>query len=82
MNTQKPAEDSVPKAKPVRFPYKDLAATQADGFKKLGGPDRAFKYLVKGYKSTVWRKRAEQKVKDEIREEEARMAAQQQQHKK
>jgi hypothetical protein len=49
--------------KPIRFPYKDLESAQADGFKKLGGPQGAFRYLIKGFKAIAWRKRYEANAK-------------------
>lgn len=55
-------EDSTAEAakpKPVSFPYKTLEAATKDKFKRLGGPEKAFAYLVKGYKASAWRKRTE-----------------------
>lgn len=43
----------------VEFPYDTLAQAEKDKFKKLGGPDAAFRYLVKGFKNVAWRKRAD-----------------------
>jgi hypothetical protein len=79
MAQQQPAAEATPvvKKKPVRFPYRDLAAAQADEFRKVGGPDGAFRYLVKGYKSVAWRKRSELNVKAEIEAENAARAAKQ-----
>jgi hypothetical protein len=44
---------------PVTFPYKDLAAAIKNKFAKIGGQDKAFAYLVKGFKSAEWRKRSD-----------------------
>ena len=51
-------EQAVPAPKPVTFPYKNLDAAVKDGFKKIGGPDQAFRFLQKGYKEVHWRRKA------------------------
>lgn len=57
----------LPEKKPVSFPYKSLETATRDSFKKIGGPDRAWAYLIKGFKSAAWRKRtdAAARVRDE-----------------
>jgi hypothetical protein len=47
----------------VAFPYATLAEATKDKFAKIGGPAEAFRFLVKGYKSILWRKRAEANAK-------------------
>ena len=47
----------------VTFPYETLAQAEKDRFKKLGGPEQAFRYLIKGFKSIEWRKRADLNAK-------------------
>jgi len=47
----------------VTFPYETLAQAEKDRFKKIGGPDQAFRFLVKGFKSIAWRKRADLNTK-------------------
>jgi hypothetical protein len=54
-----PDEEAGEEKEKVTFPYESLAAATKDKFAKLGGPDRAFKLLVKGFKSIEWRKRAD-----------------------
>jgi len=68
-------DEAKPPAKPVRFPYVTFAAGQNDGWRKLGGPEGAFRCLQRGYKSIVWRNRTEAKAKAAIEEEEARILA-------
>jgi hypothetical protein len=48
----------------VVFPYATLDAAVKDAFKRLGGPEKAFALLVKGYKTSAWRKRAEENAKE------------------
>ena len=50
----------MPKAKVPEPPYPNMAAAVADGFALFdGGADGAWKILVKGWKTTGWRKAAE-----------------------
>jgi hypothetical protein len=66
----------MPKAGDVKFPYGSLEAAVADNFallsngEKTDGADRAFRLLVKGYKTEQWRKLADlnRTVRDEIAE--------------
>lgn len=66
----------MPKAGNVKFPYGSLEAAIADNFallangEKLDGAERAFRLLVKGYKTEQWRKLADvnREVRDEIAE--------------
>jgi hypothetical protein len=52
-------------AGPLTFPYISMAAAYKDKYAELGGPDKAFSLLIKGYKSVVWRRRHEQRVKEQ-----------------
>jgi len=36
-----------------------MAEAVRDKFKKLGGPDEAFRFLVKGWKTIAWRRKTE-----------------------
>jgi hypothetical protein len=64
----------MPKAGDVKFPYGSLEAAIADNFsllangEKIDGAERAFRLLVKGYKTEQWRKLADtnREVRDEI----------------
>jgi hypothetical protein len=60
----------VPKGKSVDFPYASLEQAAKDGFVQLGGAEEAFKFLVKGFKTVAWRKRAEgnRTVRDAVAE--------------
>jgi hypothetical protein len=49
----------MPENKQVTFPYKTLDIAVKDKFKKIGGPEKAFAFLVKGFKSVEWRRRAD-----------------------
>jgi hypothetical protein len=62
-----PAENTKSAAKPITFPYKTLEAATKDHFKKIGGPEKAFAFLVKGFKTVAWRKRTETSAR--VREE-------------
>lgn len=55
----------------VVFPYDSLEKAEKDRYKKIGGPDQAFRFLVKGYKSIAWRKRADanQKAQEQAEDE-------------
>jgi hypothetical protein len=57
------------KPKTVAFPYKTLDLAVKDGFKKIGGPDQAFRFLAKGFKEVQWRKRANANTKAREAEE-------------
>jgi hypothetical protein len=49
-----------PKVSGTDFPYGSLEAAIADDFKLFfGGKDHAFRLLVKGFKTELWRKGAE-----------------------
>ena len=66
----------MPKAGDVKFPYGSLEAAIADKFsllangEKIDGMERAFRLLVKGYKTEQWRKLADmnRETRDEIAE--------------
>jgi len=49
----------VPKAEPVDFPYASMDQAIKDGFLLMGGPEVAFGFLAKGYKTVAWRQRAD-----------------------
>jgi hypothetical protein len=50
----------MPKVTGTDFPYGSMDAAIADDFKLFfGGKDDAFRLLVKGFKTAVWRKGAE-----------------------
>jgi hypothetical protein len=57
----------------VKFPYRTLDEAVTDAFKKIGGPEKAFTYLVKGFKTAAWRKRAERNAKAEEAAEKERI---------
>jgi len=58
----------APKAEPVDFPYASIEAAARDGFLLIGGPEVAFGFLAKGYKTVAWRQRADKNrsVRDEL----------------
>jgi hypothetical protein len=61
----------MPKAKVPEFPYANMAAAVKDDFKLVdGGADGAFALLLKGYKTSLWRKAAEKNraIRDEAAE--------------
>jgi hypothetical protein len=64
----------VPKGPSVDFPYASLEAAAKDAFIQLGGPEAAFKFLVKGFKTTMWRDRADKNrvVRDAVAEGETK----------
>jgi hypothetical protein len=50
----------MPKARVPEFPYASMEAGEADGWKLIdNGPEGAYALLLKGYKTSVWRKTAE-----------------------
>jgi hypothetical protein len=51
----------VPQGPKVDFPYASMEAAIDDDFALIGkgGAEEAFKFLVKGYKTAMWRKAAE-----------------------
>jgi hypothetical protein len=54
------AVPAVADAKGVTFPYASMDAAIKDKFARLdGGADAAFRFMVKGYKTIVWRVAAE-----------------------
>ncbi len=55
----------------VVFPYDTLEEAVKDKFKKIGGPTQAFRYLVKGFKTIEWRKRADATSKVVEKEQDA-----------
>ena len=57
-------KDLMDKSKPVKFPYASLEAATKDGFKRIGGPDKAFAFMAKGFKATAWRKRHDASAKE------------------
>jgi hypothetical protein len=61
--------------KPITFPYRTWEAAVKDEFKKVGGLEGAFRLLVKGWKTSAWRKRAENNAREAIKREDARLAA-------
>jgi hypothetical protein len=60
----------VPKGPGVDFPYASIEAAIKDAFIAVGGPEEAFKFFVKGFKTVAWRKRAEgnRTVRDAVAE--------------
>jgi hypothetical protein len=66
----------MPKARIRKFPYESMAEAIKDGFAQLAesedasGADRAFRILVKGWKTIQWRKAAEhnRETRDEVAE--------------
>jgi len=60
----------VPKGPEVDFPYASIEAAIKDEFKRIGGNEVAFKFLVKGFKTVAWRNRADKNrvVRDEAAE--------------
>jgi hypothetical protein len=59
-------ESIVPKKKrKANFPYESFDQALKDGFQKIGGRIGAFRCMQKGYKTIIWRKRAETN-KDEV----------------
>lgn len=48
-----------PGKKQVLFPYRDMPTAEKDAFRKIGGPDKAFTFLVRGFKTAEWRKRTD-----------------------
>jgi hypothetical protein len=55
----------------VVFPYDSLDAAAKDKYKKIGGPEQALRCLKKGYKSILWRKRADANVRATEAEQDA-----------
>lgn len=55
---------------PVIFPYETMMDALEDMFAKVGGVDRAFRCLRKGYQEYEWRKRWEADAKERARMEE------------
>jgi len=55
----------------VVFPYDSLELATKDKYKRLGGPEQAFRCLKKGYKSILWRKRADANVRTTEAEQDA-----------
>jgi len=58
----------------VVFPYESFAQAEKDKFKKLGGTEGAFRFLQKGYKSIMWRKKADANAKELAQAEDAAFA--------
>lgn len=58
-----PASVVAATGKTVAMPYKDMASAVKDKFKKLGGEERAFSFLTKGFKAAAWRKRTDAAAK-------------------
>ena len=52
------------KKRKVKFPYETFEEALKDGFKKIGGRTGAFRSMAKGYKTIVWRRRAEVTAKE------------------
>ena len=61
--------------KPVKFPYSNLDTALKDKFKKIGGPDAAFRYLVKGFKTAFWRRKTNANAREAEKAEDERFAA-------
>lgn len=59
----------------VVFPYASLSEASKDKYRKIGGPEQAFRFLVKGYKSILWRKRADANAKAVEDEQDAKFIA-------
>jgi hypothetical protein len=54
----------------VQFPYPSLKEATKDKFAKIGGPDQAWRFLVKGFKSLYWRKKTNKAAQRRKRERE------------
>jgi len=52
----------------VTFPYASFEQGHADGWKKLGGTAEAYRFIVNGYKGTIWRKQSNSKRQDMTKE--------------
>jgi hypothetical protein len=68
--------DTPTKIKRVKFPYDTFEAGLKDNFAKLGGRTGALRCMAKGYKTIMWRKRADKNQKEvEAAQDAAREAA-------
>lgn len=52
----------------ITFPYASFEQGQADGWKKIGGPGETFRLAANGYKQAYWRKGANEKRQDRVKE--------------
>lgn len=51
----------------ITFPYASYEQGQQDSWKKVGGPAEAFRFMVNGYKQTIWRKSSNERRQDEVK---------------
>lgn len=51
----------------ITFPYVSMDAAIKDGFAKIGGPSEAYRFIVNGYKGTIWRKESNSKRQDRVK---------------
>lgn len=65
----------VKKKRRAIFPYADMDEAMKDKFDKIGGKIGAFRAMQKGWKTVIWRKRAEKNVKEKEDAHEAALAA-------
>jgi len=65
----------MPENEKILFPYSSLAEATKDKYSKIGGPDQAFRFLVKGFKSIAWRKRADANARAQDAEADAAFEA-------
>lgn len=50
----------------ISFPYASFEQGVKDAWAKLDGPSGAYRFMVNGYKSTMWRKQANTKRQDKV----------------
>jgi hypothetical protein len=53
----------------VVFPYANLSEAVRDKFRLIGGPDQAWRFLVKGFKEITWRRRTNKALREREKEE-------------
>jgi hypothetical protein len=51
----------------ISFPYANFEQAQQDNFEKIGGRAEAYRYMVNGYKGSIWRKSANEKHQDKVK---------------
>lgn len=64
-------------AEKVELPYANMKDAVKDHFEKIGGVEKAYKFLRKGYQDSVWRKRWEERAKKRAKEEDEAFAKEQ-----
>jgi hypothetical protein len=52
----------------ITFPYASFEQGHKDGFAKIGGLAEAYRFMVNGYKGGIWRKSANEKRQDKVKE--------------